>query len=130
MKKTIITSILIFVVGVLIGACGLYLAREVIPVRNAKMIAQEQQKELDSMVRQGIAEEITADTIKVNTGSDVISLRTNQYTTVQVGMTMVSAKGQKTDLTKYFKAGENIDLLVKEDQALAIHRALRPDEVK
>lgn len=128
MKKTIITTILIFVVGILIGAYGVFFVKEVIPVRNAKMIAQEQQKELDSMVRQGIAEELTADTIKVNTGSDVISLRTNQYTMVQVGMTMVSKKGQSTDLTKYFKTGENVDLLIKEDTALAIHRALRPNE--
>ena len=128
MKKTNIVSLAIFILGALVGVLGLYVVTDIIPTQKAKATAQEQQEELDSMVRQGEIAEITADTVKINNGEDRLTMKANEYTTVQVGMTTKSVKGQKTDLTKSFKPGDMVDLLVKEDQVLAIHRSLKPDE--
>lgn len=128
MKKTTIVGIAFLAVGVLIGVFGFYIVTDIIPVQRAKAIAQQQQEELDSMVREGDIVEITADTVKVNTGSDVITVKSNEYTTVQVGMEIKNVEDQKTDLTKFFKAGDSVSMLVKEDQVLAIYRGLTEDE--
>lgn len=129
-KQIIITVIITLVFGVLLGAGGLYYIKFAVPLQKAKVIAQQQQEELDAMVRQGDIVEITPDTVKVNLGTEVISVRANEYTTVQVGMTTKNATGQKTDLKKYFNVGDSVNLLVREDQVLAIYRSQRPDEIK
>ncbi|WP_025775147.1 hypothetical protein [Neomoorella thermoacetica] len=43
-------------------------------------------------------------------------------------MNFVDKPGQNADLTKYFKAGDTINALVKDGQALALHREARPGE--
>jgi hypothetical protein len=57
-----------------------------------------------------------------------VTLRTNEYTSVQVGMDFVNRPGQKLDLTEHFKVGDYVDVLVKDGQALALHRDFRPSE--
>ena len=80
------------------------------------------------MVREGDIAEITAETIQINTDDGIMKFKTNEYTTVQVGMLMKNAEGRKTDLTQFYKQGDSVSLLVKEDQVLAIYREQRPDE--
>lgn len=104
------------------------------PQKKAQEIAKKQQEELNKMVRHGEAVEVRPDAIKIKVekgGGDIgktITARTTEYTSVQVGMNFVSRPGEKPDLTKWFKAGDSVDVLYKDGQALALHRELRPDE--
>lgn len=109
-------------VGILIGASGFYIGREAIPAREAKIITYRQQQ--DSLAEQGIAAAtFTSDTVTI----DGEMFEADENTTVQVGMTIVSVDGRKTDLKEHFKPGDDIDLLFEGNQILAIHRELRPD---
>ncbi|MGQ9513343.1 hypothetical protein [Thermodesulfitimonas sp.] len=106
----------------------------VAPQKKVQEEAKKRQKELDKMVRHGKITSVEPDavTLKVEKGGgDVgktITLRTNEYTSVQVGMGFVNQPGRKLDLTQHFKAGDYVDALVKDGQALALHRDLRPGE--
>lgn len=128
-KPIIITAIISLIAGIIFGAGGLYYAKFTLPVQKAKTLAKQQQAELESMVREGDIEEITADTVKIKTADGIMKFKTNGYTTVQVGMSMKNEEGQKIDLTQYYKQGDSVSLLVKEDQVLAIYREQRSDEV-
>lgn len=121
-KPIIITAIIFLIFGVILGAGGLYFVKFTVPMQKAKALAKQQQAELESMVREGDVTEITPDTIQINTDNGIMKFKTNEYTTVQVGMSMKNAEGQKTDLTQFYKQGDNVSLLVKEDQVLAIYR--------
>lgn len=57
-----------------------------------------------------------------------ITYRVNEYTSIQVGMGFVNKSNEKADLTKWFQKGDEIDLLVRSGQAMAMHRELRPGE--
>jgi hypothetical protein len=104
------------------------------PHKKARETAEKQQEALNRMVRRGEAVTVEPEkiTIKVEKGGgDIgkqITLRTNEYTNVQVGMGTVSRPGQKTDLTTCFKPGDSVDALVIDDQATALHREPRPGE--
>ena len=127
-KPIIITTIISLIIGVILGAGGLYYIKFTVPLQKAKALAKQQQAELESMVREGDIAEITAETIQINTDDGIMKFKTNEYTTVQVGMSMKNAEGRKTDLTQFYKQGDSVSLLVKEDQVLAIYREQRPDE--
>ena len=127
-KPIIITAIISLIIGVILGAAGLYYIKFTVPMQKAKALAKQQQAELESMVREGDIAEITAETIQINTDDGIMKFKTNEYTTVQVGMSMKNAEGRKTDLTQFYKQGDSVSLLVKEDQVLAIYREQRPDE--
>jgi len=53
----------------------------------------------------------------------------NNHSNIQIGMSYVGQPGQKLNLTQYFKVGDYADLLVKDGQAVLIHRDLRSGEV-
>lgn len=90
--------------------------------------------ELNKMVRYGtlIAVEPEKMTLKVEQGGgdigQTINISTNEYTSIQIGMSFVNKLGEKTDLTKWFKIGDKVDAIVKDGQALALYRDLRPGE--
>lgn len=126
----------LFCLGLGFGS-GWYGARytyTVLPEKKAREEAEKRQKELDKMVRRGkvVSVEPDALTVKVEKGGgDVgktITLRTTEFTSIQVGMGFVNQPGQKADLTKWFKAGDYVDVLAKDGQALALHRDFRPGE--
>ena len=120
--------------GLGFGWLGARYSYTVLPEKKAKEEAKKRQKELEKMVRRGKITSVEPDalTIKVEKGGGdigkTITLRTNEYTPVQVGMNLVSRLGQKLDLTKHFKVGDYVDALVKDGQALALHRDFRPGE--
>jgi hypothetical protein len=124
----------VFCLGLGFGWLGARYTYTVLPEKKAREEAEKRQKELDKMVRRGkvVSVEPDALTIKVEkSGGDVgktVTLRTNEYTSIQVGMGFVNQPGQKADLTKHFKAGDYVDVLVKDGQALALHRDFRPGE--
>lgn len=105
-----------------------------VPQKKAQEEAKKRQEELNKMVRRGkvVSVEPDAITVKVEKGGGevgkTVTYRTNEFTSVQVGMGFVNQPGQKLDLTKHFKAGDYVDLLVKDGQALALHRDFRPGE--
>lgn len=127
-------ALCVFCLGFGSGWLGARYSYAVLPEKKAKEEAEKQQKELDKMVRRGriASVEPAVLTVKVEKGGgDVgktIALRTNEYTSVQVGMDFVNQPGRKLDLTQHFKAGDYVDALVKDGQALALHRDFRPGE--
>lgn len=126
MKRTIITSLVIFLVGMLIGAGGQYVVKEAIPAREAKITAHRQQQHQElGMVKpeKGVVTFVDADTIIV----DGEIFRTDENTTVQVGMSIKNVEGQKTDLADYLEPGDSFDILYEGNRILAIYRDLRPD---
>ncbi len=54
--------------------------------------------------------------------------RINEYTQVQIGMGFVNRPGEKVDLTKWFREGELVNLLVSDGQAVLVYRELRSEE--
>ena len=104
-KPIIITAIISLIIGVILGAAGLYYIKFTVPMQKAKALAKQQQAELESMVREGDIAEITAETIQINTDDGIMKFKTNEYTTVQVGMSMKNAEGRKTDLTSFTSRG-------------------------
>lgn len=138
MKSRIIGLVVLclFCLGLSFGSgwLGARYSYTVLPEKKAKEEAKKQQKELEKMVRHGKITSVESDTltIKVEKGGGdagkTVTLRTNEYTSVQVGMDFVNRPGQKLDLTEHFKVGDYVDVLVKDGQALALHRDFRPGE--
>jgi hypothetical protein len=129
-----VTLVVSLLVGAAAGFGGGYYKYVHVPKVKAQELAKKQQEELNKMVRHGEAKEVEPDAITIEVtkgGGDVgqaITVTTNEYTSVQVGMGFVNKPGEKTDLTKWFRPGDRVDALVKDGQAVALHRELRPDE--
>ncbi|RPF49576.1 hypothetical protein EDD75_0393 [Thermodesulfitimonas autotrophica] len=135
--KRILSLIVLSVFCLALGfGSGWFGARQhyvVAPRKKAQEMAKKHQEELNKMVRRGkvVSVEPDAITVKVEKGGEAgrtVTYRTNEFTSVQVGMGFVNQPGQKVDLTKHFKPGDYVDLLVKDGQALALHRDFRPEE--
>ncbi|WP_027356878.1 copper amine oxidase N-terminal domain-containing protein [Desulfofundulus thermocisternus] len=107
---------------------------EVIAQEKAQEAAKKEQEELNKMFRHGKVISVEPDKLTMNVekgGGDVgrtITITINEYTSVQVGMRFVNKPGEKIDLTKWFKPGDTVGALVKEGQAKALGRELRPGE--
>ncbi|WP_109206267.1 hypothetical protein [Moorella sp. Hama-1] len=136
MRKSILAVIITgaFIAGVATGFGGGYYKYVAAPKKQAVAMAQKQQEEMNKMVRHGTLTAVEPDklTLKVEKGGgdigQTLTLATNEYTSIQVGMGFMNKPGEKADLTKWFKAGDTIDALVKDGQALALHREPRPGE--
>ena len=130
-KYVIITIILIVLAGVLGYFIGYQQGQ---PTMGYQELIEEHQREIEELKRAGEVVEVTPErmTIKVKEGQDdvgeTISVRTNRYTNIQIGMSFVNRPGIKTDLTKYFKPGDYVYMLTEDGQAFLIYRDLRPDE--
>jgi len=131
-QKHFIAGILIFILGLSIGFTGGWYKFVKGPLIQAEKVAKEQQERLHSMVRSGEIREVQTDavTIKVEKGGGDIGktmkYRTNEYTKIQIGMGFIPE--QKVDLTKWFKSGEYVNLMVSDGQAVLVHRELRAEE--
>jgi hypothetical protein len=136
MRKGILALIVVaaFIAGAAAGFGGGYYKYVAAPKKQAVEMAKKQQEEMNKMVRHGTLTAVEPDklTLKVEKGGgdigQTITLATNEYTSIQVGMGFVNKPGEKADLTKWLKAGDTIDALVKDGQALALHREPRPGE--
>ncbi|KYH30536.1 hypothetical protein [Neomoorella mulderi] len=136
MRKGILALIVVaaFIAGAAAGFGGGYYKYVAAPRKQAVEMAKKQQEEMNKMVRHGTITAVEPDklTLKVEKGGgdigQTITLATNEFTSIQVGMNFVDKPGQKADLTKWFKAGDTIDALVKDGQALALHREPRPGD--
>lgn len=127
-KVVVIITILALVTGLSAGIGIGYYKYTVFPQKKAAADAEKQQKALEQMVRSGEVEKVTPEqiTMKIKDApkdkGKTKTYRINEYTQVQVGMKFVSKPGAKTDLTKYFKKGDTVSLLVKNDQAVSVYR--------
>jgi hypothetical protein len=136
MRRGIIALIIIvsFVVGLAAGFGGGYYHYVVGPQKEAQEMAKKQQEELNKMVRHGEVVDVKPEQITVHVTKaqleqgKTVTYRTNEYTSVQIGMGFVNKPNEKTDLTKWFQKGDQVDLLVKNGQVMALHRELRPGE--
>lgn len=116
--------------------------QKIVYIKSAETIAQEkaqeaakkQQEELKKMTRSGEVVTVKPESITLRVesgGGDIgqtITVTANEYTSIQIGMNFVMKPGEKPDLTKYFKPGDKIYALVKNGQAMALQRELRPNE--
>lgn len=126
--------ILVFVAGLAGGFFAGHYKYVTLPQKQAEEAAKKQQEQLERMVRRGVIVDITPETltVKVEEGArdegKTVTYRVNEYSTVQIGMNFVSQPGKKTDLTKFFKKGDYVDLMVDGKQAVVVHREIRPEE--
>lgn len=133
-KVVVIITILALVTGLSAGIGIGYYKYIVFPQKKAAAEAEKQQKALEQMVRNGEIEKVTPDqiTMKITDApkdeGKTKTFRINEYTQIQVGMKFVSKPNTKTDLTKYFKKGDLVSLLVKNDQAVSVYREARAEE--
>jgi uncharacterized protein YneF (UPF0154 family) len=132
----VVAIIVSLLVGAVFGAGGMYYVKIVAPEKQLQKIAQEEKEKVDEMVRRGEITKITPDSIEIKVeagGGDIgesISLRTNEYTTLQVGMGFVNESGGKADITEWFTEGDYVNVIASDGQALALHREARPGEVE
>lgn len=136
MRRGIIALIIIvsFAIGLEAGFGGGYYHYVVGPQKKAQEMAKKQQEELNKMARHGEVVDVKPEQITVHVTKaqleqgKTVTYRTNKYTSVQIGMGFVNKPNEKTDLTKWFQKGDQVDLLVKNGQVMAMHRELRPGE--
>lgn len=127
-RRTVLVLVIAFILGVFIGYCGSCYYFEAARVKQiaeqAQNVAEKQQEALSNAVKAGKVEAVGVDSVTVNGKT----YRINEYSTVQVGMNFVSRPGEKCDLTKYFKVGDNVKLVEKGGVIAALYRELRPGE--
>jgi hypothetical protein len=122
-------------VGAVLGFFGGFYTYRIYPQVHASRAAQVSQAKLNSEVRYGSIASIGADTvvIKVSKGAtDVgktLALRATANTTIQVGSAVMNKPGTAVDLTQWYKTGDAVDVLTKDDISLgAIFRPLKQGE--
>jgi hypothetical protein len=139
MTKTVLRSKLVILVALLIGiALGFYggvYAYQIYPQQHAAVLAKQEQATMEATVRSGNVVSINAGTvvIKVTSGAADIGktliLNETSSTTVQVGASVLNKMGEQTDLTKWYKVGDTVDTMTKDDATLvAIYRPLGQGE--
>ena len=114
---------------------AVYLKSEALITRDKQLeAAKKHEEELNKSSRHGTVASVEPNEISISVksgGGDIgktITLKTTEYTSIQIGMNFVSKSGEKTDLIKWFKVEDNVDAYVKNDRILALHRELRPGE--
>ncbi|GAB6274760.1 MAG: hypothetical protein STSR0004_16250 [Peptococcaceae bacterium] len=114
---------------------AVYLKSESFVIRDAQQEAAAKQKEeMEKLVRTGKIVSVSPEEIKLKVekgGGDIgktVTLKTTEYSNIQIDMTFVSSPGKKINLKDWFKNGDNVNALVKDERILALHRELRPGE--
>lgn len=130
MSKKILLFLLIFILG---GAAGYFTNQYFNVLRPQKLLVQEakkQQQELEQMMISGKvvalkSNELTIDVItsgNPNLKNKIITITTDHQTNIQKGTGLLENEaGKAVDLTKYLNTGTQVDALVMQDKALAVH---------
>lgn len=92
-------------------------------------VAKKQQQELEQMMLNGKVLALKANEliIEVNQAGDkklekkTITVNTDNRTSVLKGAEPLNVAGKAVDLTKYLNTGTQVDALITQDKALAIH---------
>ncbi|NMA64495.1 MAG: hypothetical protein GX964_10745 [Syntrophomonadaceae bacterium] len=134
MRKTVALCLICFFVGAGLGYLGGWFHYVKSPQIAAQKEAEQRDAEMKEMVRRGELTDVKPDrvTIKVDKGGGeigkTVTYHVNEHSSVQIGMNFINNPGQKPDLTEYFAPGDYANLLVKDDQALVVHRELKSKE--
>ncbi len=131
MQKSIIVGIITFIIGIGIGASGHWYFTDHLPEARIEQAALDHQKEINQMYRAGKVLDVKPNeiTIKVeNSGDEAeegkeITVTTDADTSIQEGMEFLSTPGQTYDLTTRLEEGMQVDLMVQDGKALAVHWA-------
>lgn len=134
LRKQIIFIVIVAVLAGTLGFAGGWYKFVKAPVLKVQKETRLQQEEMQKMTRHGEITGLTGNglTLLIDKSGDgkkgEQKYRTNEYTSIQVGMQFVNKSGEPADLTQYFKKGDYVDLLVKDGQAVLIHREARKDD--
>lgn len=134
MKKQIIITVIIALLVGIIGFVGGWYKFIKAPELKAQKEVKAQQEQMEQMTRHGEVKEVTENTITIDidkSGSKETGkqkYRGNEYTSIQIGMQFANQPGELLDLTQWFKKGDYVNMLVKDQQAVLIHRDLRNGE--
>ncbi len=132
-KQIIITVIIALLVGI-IGFTGGWYKFIKAPELKAQKEVKAQQEQMEQMTRHGEVKEVTENTITIdieksgNKETGKQKYQANEYTSIQIGMQFVNQPGKLINLTQWFKKGDYVNMLVKDGQAVLIHRDLRNGE--
>jgi len=120
----LVIAIMIFAAGYGAGWFQYVKYPQILTVREAR----QQHEELQKMTRYGEVVEVKPNAITIKSGKDEGTYTINDYTNIQISSNYVSKAGVSSDLTKYFKKGDQVDLLAKNGVAVLIHRDFRTAE--
>lgn len=103
------------------------------PQSDEKHKADALQQKMQSMVRDGVITAImpTQVTVHLDQGTDAGQTKTykaTEYSGIQIGQYCLNEQSKICNLKKYFKKGDNVQLLVKGNQLVLLHREMRPKE--
>jgi hypothetical protein len=122
-------------IGAALGFLGGFYAYKIYPQVHAMKVAQATQARLSGELRHGAITSMGTDTvaIKVTQGpadlGKTLALRANPNTTIQVGSAVLNRSGEPADLTRWYKVGDTVDMLTKDDLTMdAIFRPLKQGE--
>ena len=123
------------IIGAILGFFGGFYTYKIYPQVHAMKVAQAAQARLSGELRHGTITSMGVDTvaIKVTQGpADIgktLALRANPNTTIQVGSIVLNRSGEPVDLTKWYKVGDTVDMLTRDDLMMdAIFRPLKQGE--
>lgn len=103
-------------------------SNEVVKIEENRERSREQQKKINQSYRSGEAVSVEPDKLTIKWGDKTITVRTDEYTRITVGMSVLNKPGEKMDLTKVFRPGDYVHMFVENDRAISIGRDLRPGE--
>ncbi|GBF34102.1 hypothetical protein DCCM_3214 [Desulfocucumis palustris] len=118
----------ILVLGVLLGAGGMYYFDEIYPVQKTQRMIAKQKEKMDKMVRSGVITDVKPGeiTLKVDQAGDnsikgkEITVKVDPETTLQEDSKIID--GHNTvSLADTLKPGMKIDVMDNNGRALAIH---------
>lgn len=126
--------------GIFVGAVGHWYLAVKVPRDRAHALAKKQQEEMNRMVRSGEVISVGQDEIKVLVeksgdpelvGKEVV-FRIDSGTTIQQGTELLNPnqQGEKVDLAKYIVPGKKVNVLARDDRALAVHWEATPQQEK
>jgi hypothetical protein len=129
MKKTavILLCVVTLLIGFLVGGAAGYRYYPIHQQRQAVARAQATQAALEKCVLRGtlVSVQANAVVVKITGGADrgkTLTLIEAPGSTIQIENTILRAENQHIDLTRYFKAGDTVTVLSKDNITLTAKR--------
>ena len=130
MRKGVFAIIVIvsLLVGAGVGYGGCYYKYVHVPQVKAREMAREQQEKINKATRHGEVVSVEPDKLTVMVeygGGDVgqtVTYKITENTPVVIGYGYVNRPGEKADLTKYFRQGDTVHMMVKGDTILYLSK--------
>ncbi len=131
MRKQIVAILIAgsLLIGIFLGAFGMYYVKFIAPYKKVQAIVQKQQKELERSVRSGEVLDVKPGefTMRVESSGESsligkeLVVKVDDQTTFQAGMNLLNKPGEAVDMSEYLKPGQKVDVMERDGLAAAVH---------